>query len=228
MQDHHSDRSVPLSLVAGLSAVILATGSAVAWWSWHSASRTVPTPTTEQPTQPESQSPPRPEGRLASPNPARSTTQTPAPQALPIPAEKTLQVYWLRNAGNQIELVTSPVKVSSTDDVNSALKVALEQLLAGPSNSEMTTTIPDETQLRSLSVRQDGIHIDLSQQFKTGGGSASMTGRVAQILYTATSLNPDAQVWLSIEGKPLETLGGEGLMLDQPVTRKSFERDFSL
>lgn len=228
MQDHPSDRSVPLGLVAGLSALILATGSAAAWWSWNSASRTVPTPTAEQPTQPEAQSQPRPDGQLASPSPAPATAQKPATPALPIPAEKALQVYWLKNADNHIELVTRPVKVSSTADENRALKVALEQLLAGPSSSEIATTIPDDTRLRSLSVRKDGIHIDLSQQFKTGGGSASMTGRVAQVLYTATSLNPDAQVWLSIEGKPLETLGGEGLMLDQPVTRKRFEQDFSL
>jgi len=28
-----------------------------------------------------------------------------------------------------------------------------------------------------------------------------------------------------IEGKPLEVLGGEGLLLEQPLTRESFEKN---
>jgi spore germination protein GerM len=55
-----------------------------------------------------------------------------------------------------------------------------------------------------------------------------MTGRVAQILYTATSLQPTAKVWIDVEGKPLETLGGEGLELKQPLTRQGFEQNFTL
>jgi len=51
-----------------------------------------------------------------------------------------------------------------------------------------------------------------------------MSSRVAQVLYTATSLQPNAKVWIDIEGKPLEVLGGEGLLLEQPLTRESFEK----
>jgi spore germination protein GerM len=70
--------------------------------------------------------------------------------------------------------------------------------------------------------------VDLSQEFTAGGGSASMTGRVAQILYTATSINPNTNVWIDVEGKRLEVLGGEGLVLDQPLTRQNFEKNFDL
>jgi len=47
-----------------------------------------------------------------------------------------------------------------------------------------------------------------------------MSSRVAQVLYTATSLQPNARS-VDIEGKPLEFLGGEGLLLEQ--RQESFE-----
>lgn len=57
-----------------------------------------------------------------------------------------------------------------------------------------------------------------------------MIYRVAQVLYTAaSSLNPQAPVFLSIEGKPLNNdypLGGEGLILEYPLTRQQFKQDF--
>ena len=105
---------------------------------------------------------------------------------------------------------------------------AIETLLNGSPDQTLTTTIPQGTQLRSLTVKPDGIHIDLSAAFTTGGGSASMMGRLGQVLYTATSIDPSAPVFLSVGGQPLETLGGEGLMLDQPMTRQVFEKEFTL
>ena len=53
-----------------------------------------------------------------------------------------------------------------------------------------------------------------------------MTGRLGQIVYTATTLNPNSKVWLSVAGKPLTVLGGEGLEIPQPITRSIFDREF--
>lgn len=204
--DNQNARRIPLSIIAGVSAAILVAGGGGAWWIWHSS---VSSP---QATSPES-----------------NTSQSQSPQlAQPSQAQK-VEVYWLDNVNNSIELV--PSTISLDEDIESEQEIlneAFDRLLAGPSDSDYASSIPEETELREISVKADGVHVDLSEEFTFGGGSASMMGRVAQILYTATSLDPDTQVWLEVEGEPLEVLGGEGLLLDRPLTRQNFEKNFDL
>jgi spore germination protein GerM len=156
------------------------------------------------------------------------TTPT-SPQTLSqSPQEQRLAIYWLKVTDNRIELAPVPATLDRNQSSQVILAGAIKRLLAGPAQNEGTTTIPEGTQLLDLRLEVDGIHLNLSQEFTSGGGSTSMMGRLAQILYTATSLNPEAAVWLSVEGKPLDVLGGEGLMVDQPLTRKAMEGMFPL
>ncbi len=188
-----------------------------------SRSYTAPVTIQKSPSQPprSSQSPPP---IALSPN----AVQPPQPQANATVAEKAVRVYWLKGTGNQIALAPVTVKVQPTiDQPDAVLQAAITHLLAKPAEPN-TSTIPPGTKLLGVKLEDDGIHINLSRDFVQGGGTASMTGRVAQILYTATTLQPNAAVWLAVEGKPLEVLGGEGLMLDQPLSRENFERNFSL
>ncbi len=80
----------------------------------------------------------------------------------------------------------------------------------------------------SLKIENNEIHVNLSENFTGGGGSASMVGRVGQVVYTATTLDPNAKVYLEINGKPLEVLGGEGVEIEQPLTRKTFQENYPL
>lgn len=206
MQDQHQQatRRIPLSVIAGVSAALLAAGGGAAWFSWNS------------------------NNNVSSTNPPAPTT-SPAPSKLAQSGnEQKAQVYWLDNVNNKIEVVPSAIALNNAGSKNEILKSAFNRLLAGPTDSALTTTIPTGTKLRNLSVEGNDVRVDLSKEFTDGGGSASMTGRVAQVLYTASTLDPKAKVWISVEGKPLEVLGGEGLMLDQPVTRESFNENFPL
>jgi spore germination protein GerM len=144
------------------------------------------------------------------------------------PVQFSPQLYWLNIVDNRIKLTSKPLYTAATSS-EIALKDALAQLLAHSPNFELTSTIPEKTRLLDLQVTQDGIYIDLSREFSQGGGSSSTIYRVAQVLYTATSIEPQAAVFLSIEGRPLDEnnpLGSEGLLLDYPLTREKFTRDF--
>lgn len=193
---------IPVGVIAGFSAAVVAAGGVGAWWAMNSQSSTTPPVTTT------------------------NGQTSPQSQVVP-PVQQTAQIYWLRDTGSNLELVPNPITVAGGQP-NAVLGAAFTSLLAGPTDGALGSTIPEGTKLQGLTIQEDGIHVNLSEEFTTGGGSASMTGRVAQVLYTATSLQPDAKVWIDVEGKRLEVLGGEGLDLEQPLTRQSFQENFTL
>ena len=199
MAEQQQANRIPLGVIAGLSAAAVAAAGFGAWWAMKP--RQLQT-TAEQ-----------------------STTSLQPPS--PPPVAQTVQIYWLKNTENSLELVSRPVTVSSSES-NIVLQEAFNGLLKGSTDAALDSTIPQGTKLRGMTIQNDGIHIDLSQEFTTGGGSASMSSRLAQVIYTATSLQPKAKVWIDVEGKPLEVLGGEGLLLEQPLTRQSFKENFTL
>ncbi|MBW4445089.1 MAG: GerMN domain-containing protein [Plectolyngbya sp. WJT66-NPBG17] len=213
MQEHQ--RRFPLGIVIGLSTLVVATGSATALFTWQNAQKNQPIQIAVEPPQTNA-----PQSVPAAPPTSQNLITPQAPTT-----EKTAQIYWLRDSATDLELVPIAVKVKSADREEAQLTAAVNNLLSDAPNKDLMTGIPNGTTLRSLKVKSDSVYIDLSKAFASGGGSLSMTGRLAQILYTATSLNPTAKVFLSVEGKPLTVLGGEGLIVDQPLTRSQFEQD---
>jgi spore germination protein GerM len=204
MQNDKQNRRVPLGLLGGILALVLAIGGGAAWWAKYSLQQA------NQPSTPV--------------KPETNVKPTPPPQK----SETKVEIVWLNPTTKQIELVTSALIFDKSVQPNQVLEAALNNLLAGPDTEKYTTTIPEGTKLLGLKVDKEGVHVNLSQEFTSGGGSASMTSRLAQVIYTATSLNPEGNVWLEVEGKPLEHLGGEGLIINQPMTRQDFQENFSL
>ena len=225
MEDKSPRRRPPLSIVIGLIAIALSAGSATAWFAWRAISP--PAPLADFP-EIEIEGEALPEGYDAPTTDPVDVPDLPAdgPPAAGAATQGTL--YWLAAEGDTVALnpvrVDLPAAASSTD----TLELAFASLMDGPAAAGAATGIPDGTELLALTVEGDGVHVDLSQDFTTGGGSASMIGRLAQVVYTATTLEPTAPVWLSVEGEPLTLLGGEGLEIRQPITRTDLTTDFAV
>ncbi|ERN42701.1 sporulation and spore germination [Rubidibacter lacunae KORDI 51-2] len=188
-------------VMAGIVVGLLGAGGFAGWWAWQTLVMSKP---------------PWTPGSIEQPDAA-------------VPVSGASSVYWLRPTDTSFELVARSLPLPAVDTApQEQLKTAFSELLDGPGSSDYASTIPEGTKLRDLSVRADGIYIDLTEEFQFGGGSASMQGRLAQVLYTATSLDPNAKVYLRIEGEPVEYLGGEGIAVEQPLTRKVFARNHPL
>lgn len=140
---------------------------------------------------------------------------------------QTPHVYWLKPRDTGLDLVPQPVEIAATQP-NQVLERAFQALLAGPTEGTDSTTIPPETKLLGLKMENGEVHVNLSEDFTKGGGSTSMVGRIGQVIYTATTLDPNAKVYIEVEGEQLEFLGGEGVEVLQPLTRQSFEQNYPL
>lgn len=166
-------------------------------------------------------------------NGSDTATTTPSAETTPLPtadgssAEATsapkpqfVRVYYTR--GDKLGVSTR--QIPATRAVATA---AMRELLAGPSADEaafgLGTTIPKGTRLLGVSVSNGVATVDLSHEFESGGGSLSMTMRLTQVVHTLTQFSTIKSVRFSLDGKPVHVFSGEGLLLDKPQTRLSYE-----
>ena len=104
--------------------------------------------------------------------------------------------------------------------------VAMESLLSGPSEEDgkgVTTSIPGGTKLLGLTIEDGEATVDLSGRFDDGGGSASMSSRLAQVVFTLTQFPTVDEVTFQIDGEIVDVFSNEGIVLDGPQTRGDFE-----
>lgn len=104
---------------------------------------------------------------------------------------------------------------------------AMEDLLAGPTPLEaragVTTVIPAGTRLLGLTVSKGVATVDLSSEFESGGGSASMFARLAQVACTLDQFPTVKVVSFELDGQPVDVFSGEGIVLDHPVRCRDYQ-----
>jgi len=206
-------RSRPLSLALGLAAAaaLMVVGAACG----SSGSPTQPTATVTVTAPPVTASP------SATPSAAPSASGT---------ATTTLSVYFVRPIGGT-QPAHGPFIAAAhrtLPTTTAPATAAMRALLAGPSGQErsigMATVVPSGTRLLGLTISGGVATVDLSGAFSSGGGSLSMTGRLAQVVYTLTQFPAVRKgVVFKVDGKPVTVFGGEGIMLTKPQKRSDYE-----
>ncbi len=203
MREEQKNNRISSGVIAAVSAAVVAVSGGVAWFTMYANNPGTPVP---------------------SPTIGSSRNPTVANQN-----EQTADIYLLKDTGRNFVLVSIPINVSvSKDKPNQFLEAAFNSLLTAKNDGDTSSVIPAGTKVLGVKVENDTVRVNLSSQFESGGGSASMTGRVGQVVYTATSLNPAAKVYIEVDGKQLDVLAGEGLELEQPLTRENFTENYQL
>lgn len=136
------------------------------------------------------------------------------------PVQRTVQVSVYFVQGERLAAVPRTVAIPGL------LQGVLLELLAEPNAKErrsgLATAVPAGTRLRGVTIFDGLVTVDLSRRFESGGGSLSMTARLAQLTRALTQFSQVRGVLLRLDGRPARVFGGEGLILDHPLTRADF------
>jgi len=128
------------------------------------------------------------------------------------------------NANDSLDMVSVDRTIYYT---NMPLTETLKLLLNGPTAAEkagsIITNIPDKTSLLSVSIRNNIAYVNLSKDFEyNGSGKESTVAQLKQIVYTTTEFSNIKSVQILIDDKVKTYLGGEGVIINKPISRSDF------
>lgn len=168
------------------------------------------------------------------PEPAPEATETeaaptPAPSEDAIPIEDSgrtlpIQLWYVQDVRGEAKLRLHWIELPAVAAIGRA---ALEELFAGvPDDAPKNTfsIVPEDTELLHLSIENSIATVDLSRDFEdTGMGTAADGLQIAQVVYTLTQFPSVKKVRFLLDGEDPGLIGGHGIMLDGPQSRKDYE-----
>jgi germination protein M len=101
---------------------------------------------------------------------------------------------------------------------------AVARLATTPTGGDpdVSSAVPAATRVHGVTITGGVATVDVSQDFASGGGSASMFARLGQLAFTLTRFPGVGAVALELDGQPVDVFSSEGLVLDGPLTRAWF------
>lgn len=156
--------------------------------------------------------------------PTAGPSESPGPTASPSAATVVQAYFYLNGAQGSAGLVPVAREIPEQPTVGTA---AVEAVLTGPLPGEVaagiSSGVPAGSRLLGLSIADGVAAVDLSREFESGGGSASVFVRLGQVVYTLTQFPTVQSVQFLVEGQPVSVFSGEGILLDGPVGRSDHD-----
>jgi germination protein M len=157
---------------------------------------------------------------------ATPSSQDSPPPASPPAGSTIVRAYF--HLGGDVHAEGLVAVLREVPQTQAVARAAMLELLAGPKGRELfdgagiSTAIPQGTELLGISIEGRVATVDLSDEFESGGGSASAMMRLAQVTYTLTQFPTVDRVSFKINGRAVTVFGSEGIVLDGPVARDDY------
>ena len=137
-----------------------------------------------------------------------------------------VNVYFIGKNEHNEEVYKAVKREYSKDVDGSKIRFAVNALVRGPKPDEkqrgVYTEVPMDAKVINITEQSDKIIVNLNSAFVTGGGTESLYKRLYQLIKTA-KLNSNLPVYLYIDGQRADVVGGEGIMLSQPLSNSSLD-----
>lgn len=140
--------------------------------------------------------------------------------------QEYVNIFFIGKNDNNEEVYRAVKRVYNKDVDGSKIKYSINSLVLGPTQAEkgkgVYTEIPAGTKLLGITEKTDRVVINLSDTFGAGGGTESVYKRLYQLIKTAKR-NTEKPVYLFINGQQADVIGGDGIMITQPLSENSLE-----
>ena len=137
-----------------------------------------------------------------------------------------VNVYFIGKNEHNEEVYKAVKREYNKDIDGSKLRFAVTSLIRGPQNTEkqrgVYTEIPSGSEVINITEQSDKVIVNLNSAFVNGGGTESLYKRLYQLIKTV-KLNSKVPVYLYIDGQRADVVGGEGIMLSQPLSNSSLD-----
>lgn len=141
-------------------------------------------------------------------------------------AKTYVNVYFIGKNEHNEEVYKAVKREYNKDIDGSKLRFAVTSLIRGPKNTEkqrgVYTEIPSGSEVINITEQSDKVIVNLNSAFVNGGGTESLYKRLYQLIKTV-KLNSKVPVYLYIDGQRADVVGGEGIMLSQPLSNSSLD-----
>lgn len=137
-----------------------------------------------------------------------------------------VNVYFIGQNENKEEIYKVVKRPYDAQKDGTKIKASIKYLLEGPTKEERTSGVyselPKGVKLLAVKETPEKIIVDLSSNFEQGGGTDGLYKRIYQLIKTAKK-NTTTNVYLYINGKQADVVGGEGIMINQPLSDRSLD-----
>ncbi|MBQ8541013.1 MAG: GerMN domain-containing protein [Clostridia bacterium] len=121
---------------------------------------------------------------------------------------KSINIYFKSAETN--ELSVNEIKYSGSQNTVDMANFALSHLISGPDDSDFVKTLPENTNLLSLTVKDSVANVDFSEDFATYTGIDELLARFS-VVRTLCDIPGISKVSITVKGMPLisNTTGNE-------------------
>lgn len=160
-----------------------------------------------------------------------TTTTAPALPVTTVPAAELTLAPWFFIDEPGHPLRTGPFLLPIQRTVPHTVsvgRVSLEQLFAGPTSGELdgipaiSTTIPGGVRVLGLTIGEGIAVVDLSAEFGGTDTSPVVAQRMAQVVFTLTSIPHVTEVLFHQDGKAIKAQTSDGQLVDRPVLKADY------
>ncbi len=136
-----------------------------------------------------------------------------------------INIFFIGKNSKNEEVYKAVKRVYNKEIDGSKIRFAINELVRGPKMEEQRkgvyTELPAGVEILNITEQADRVIVNFTAAFNMGG-TEGIYKRLYQLIKTC-KLNTEKPVYLYIEGKKADVIGGDGIMITQPLSEKSFE-----